>query len=78
MAFRITGNIIFESGRDDRACGHTVSMFQCPAEFGDTRRTAVSAAYSHNGGIPLFLDLGPQGGIVREDHALGAAGFDLH
>ena len=73
MVFRVAGDIIGELGRDDGAGGNPVSMFECAAEFGDTRRAAVSATDADNGGIPFFRNFRPQRGIVREDHALCAA-----
>ena len=60
-------NIICKLGRYNRTGRHAVGMFQRSAEFGDTRRTAVSATHANNGSVPLFPDFRPQRGIIGED-----------
>jgi hypothetical protein len=59
MAFRIPGHIIGKLGGYDRTCWHSVCMFQRSAEFGDTRRTAVSASNTDNGSVASFLNFCP-------------------
>jgi hypothetical protein len=66
MTIRIAEHIIGELGRYNRASGDTMSMFQCPAEFGDTRRATVSTSDAHDGSVSLMLNFRPQSRIFPE------------
>jgi hypothetical protein len=59
MAIGIARNIIGELCGYHSAGGYAVDMLQCSAEFGDTRRTAVSAANAHNCGIAFLFNFRP-------------------
>ena len=51
--------VVRKAGGDDRGRGHSVIVLQRPGKFGDTRRTAVSAADADDSGVTVCLDFGP-------------------
>ena len=59
MAIGIPEHIISKLGGYYRTGGYAVRVFQRSAEFGDTRRTAVSTAYADDRGIAFCLNFLP-------------------
>ena len=70
MAAAITLDIVGKHSCDDGSCRYAVVVLQRPGKFGDTRRTTVSATDTEDDGVAVFLDFGPQLGIVGEHAGL--------
>jgi len=66
----VTLHVVRKTGGDDRSGRDAVIVLQTTGEFGDTCRTAVSAADAEDSGVTIFLDFFPEVRLIGKHTGL--------
>jgi hypothetical protein len=71
-------NIVRKLGGYYGTGGYAMDVFQGSAEFGDTRRAAISASDAYNRGIAILFNFRPQGRVIAENRDFRTARSGLY